>query len=325
MLEAYSKSKTASDERGYTEVIDLAREAMQAGLKGDNAAYARQLMAWGHNRRGEVRAKIGKEKEALEDFQAAIELDGNLWRAIHNRGVSYATLGDYQHAVEDFNRTLELNPRYPNAWFNRGELRYEQRDFQGAVSDYSQAIQLAPGDAAAYNSRGHAYYRLGQYRSALRDYSSAVGLEPRNAAAYTNRGDAYADQGYYAQAADDYRTAVQFDEKLGRAYQSAAWLMATCPQEQYRNAELALESAQKAIELDGDADYRYLETLAAAQASAGKFDEAQETQKRVIKLAPKSDAERHQARLELYRRGVPYREGMESRTGSTTVLRPRRR
>lgn len=324
MAAAYNKSKAATSEKDYSEVIEVCGDAMQAGLKGDNATYVRKLMAWGHNRRGELRAKAGDEKQALEDFQAAIELDNTLWRAIHNRGVSYATVGDYKRAVEDFNLTLELNPRYPNAWFNRGELRYEQRDFRGAVEDYTRAIALAPNDAAAYNSRGHAHYRLGQYRSALSDYSSAVRLEPENAAAYTNRGDAYADQGYYSQAADDYRTAIEFNPKLGRAYQSAAWLMATCPQEQFRNPQLALESAEKAIQIDGDSDYRYLETLAAAQASAGHFEDAEKTQKRVVELAPKSDKERSQARLELYERGLPFREGMQSRAGLTAPLRPRR-
>ena len=50
--------------------------------------------------------------------------------------------------------------------------------------------------------------------------------------------------------------------------------MATCPDERYRNEELALTAAQKALELDGDKDPRYIETLAAAYANAGQYDSA---------------------------------------------------
>src|SRR4029078_10165885 len=121
-----------------------------------------------------------------------------------------------------------------------------------------------------------------------------------------------------------YRPARWFNPKLGRAYQSAAWLMATCPQPEYRNEQLAPETAQKAIALDGDKDYRYLETLAAAQASAGKFEDAQKTQRRVIQIAPKNDSAKYKARLELYKQGQPYREGADDPVSSTSSVMRRR-
>ena len=98
------------------------------------------------------------------------------------------------------------------------------------------------------------------------------------------------------------------NEELGRAYQSIAWLMATCPDAQFRDAKRAVAAAEKAIRLDGDGDHRYVETLAAAHASAGNFAEAQRLQKKVIEMAPEAVAEGCRARLREYERDRPFRQ-----------------
>jgi tetratricopeptide (TPR) repeat protein len=302
---AFAKSKTAASDADFSEVIDLCRRGLHGELSKGYEEYARRLMGWAYNRRGEERAKEGRDKEALADFEAAVEAGGS-WRAIHNRGVSYAAVGRYQQAMIDFDKAIQLNGRYPNAYFNRGELKFQQGDLTGAVDDYTQALQLAP-DAAMFNSRGYALYRLERFGEALRDYGEAIKLDPENAAALINRADTYSDLGQYGDAARDYRAAVKLAPTLGRAYQSTAWFMATCPDTHYRNDQLAIDAARKAIELDG-ADYRNLSTLAAAQASAGLFDEAKVTQEKAIAKAPQPQKVTAEKMMALYQRDVAYRE-----------------
>src|SRR5262249_18531466 len=154
-------------------------------------------------------------------------------------------------------------------WFDRAELKFSQGDFAGALDDYNQSIQRKPDDATFYSKRGHANYRLGKFREALADYNRAVQMDPNNAELLVDRGTAYRQQGTYGPAASDYREAVRLNPKLGIAYLNTAWLMATCPDPRYRDTDKAVAAAKRAIELDGDKDYRYLDTLAAAQASAG--------------------------------------------------------
>ena len=122
-----------------------------------------------------------------------------------------------------------------------------QGKYDEAIGNYSVAMQMHEPDAGILSSRGHAFYRLKRYGEALRDYAKALELEPNNAAALVNRGDAYTDLGRYADAAADYRAAITADPQMGRAYQAAAWLMATCSDEHYRNDKLAVEAATKAI------------------------------------------------------------------------------
>lgn len=335
---AYERTKTAQTIDEFSEVIEQCERALAAKLTEENAAYARQLAGWSYNRRGELYAKDaaalagdGEERQAndldelaLADFEAAISHDPGKWKALQNRGVSLALRGKLEEALADFAKVLELKPDYPNAWFNQAEIRALQGKWAEAADDYSEALELKPDDVGTLLGRGNALLRLEKPRDALADFQQGLRLEPKNAAALAGRGDAREALGRYAEAAEDYRRAIQLNSKLGKAYRGAAWLMATCPEEEIRNAELAVESARQALNLDTGRDYTYLDTLAAALANAGEFEDAQQTLKKAIQIAPDSATGPLRARLELYTLGKPYRQHAESARGNEAAdLRPR--
>lgn len=315
LRQAYEVSLSARTEQDYSEIIDLCQRALAAGADEKAAVYGDQLRAWAYNRRGELAADAGRDEAALEDFEKSVSLDGTRWRAIHNRGVSYALFGRYDEAAADFDKTIELRPDYTHAWFNRGELHSQQGQWSAAIQDYDEAFRLQPNDAAVLASRGHAHYRLGDYRAAVLDFTEAIRLAPASPAAYIHRGDVFAELARYNDAARDYRRALGIDPGYGRGYQSAAWLMATCPQERFRAPQRAVEAARKAIQLDGEADYRYLDTLAAAYAAAGQFDSAVETQDKALDRAADEGQEvigELRRRRNLYQEGRPYRQPQPS-------------
>jgi tetratricopeptide (TPR) repeat protein len=328
---AFEKSKAATTGEDYTQVIDLCNQGLKSSPNAATRSYLQTLSAWAYNRRGkdfstqagEVsdEAEIARlEKLALADFEESVRRDPKKWQAIHNRGVSYALFGQFDKALNDFDRTLELNPKYANAWFNRGEIRYQRGQYDEAVRDYTQAIKLSPQDAMNYTARAHAQYQLEQYATAMADYNQAVKLAPENPLVYADRGDVYVNLGRWEDAARDYRQAVTLDENCGRAHVGAAWVMATCPDERYRDDVAALASAEKAIEL-GQTDWRSYDTLAAAQASSGDFDGAAENIAKAIEAAPKDQTQRLNARAALYAKKEPYREA--TRTASGAAASPR--
>lgn len=321
---AYELSKTARTEAQYAEVIRLCQEAQQGTLSPKQTAYVRQLTAWAHNRRGELFADTGFEQEALADFVAAVELEPSNWRALHNRGVSFATAGQYAEAAADFDAVLKTKPDFAAAWFNRGELRSQQEDFRSAVSDYDRALKLDPNDAAVLSARGHAYYQQGNVPLALADLNKAIQLEKSKALAYLYRAAALADSGKYAEAADDYRTGIRLEPKSAAAYQATAWMMATCADERFRDPQLAIKAAERAIALREADDYHDQETLAAAYASAGQFDQAVMAQQKAIDiLGPEATRLKPalEDRLKLYQQQRPYHEVREARKHGGTVRR----
>jgi tetratricopeptide (TPR) repeat protein len=307
IFKAHSLSSTAKTISGYSEILQLCERGIHYGVGNETSEYTKRLMSWAYNRRGEMLAEQGHDTLALSDFEASIISDKSRWRAYHNRGVSLALMGKYKDALLDFNRTVELNPKYANAYFNRAEVLYELADYEAAVRDYSRAIKLEPNDAAMYNSRGHTQYRLGAYREAAQDYTVAIRLDPTNAAALVNRGDLYTELGYYERAVSDFQEAVRSEPSYGRAYLSSAWLMATCPDAQFRSINGALNAMTKAEKLLGHNDHRYLDILAAVQANAGNFAEALKTLEKGTETAPESLADAYAERLVMYERKLPFR------------------
>ena len=92
------------------------------------------------------------------------------------------------------------------------------------------------------------------------------------------------------------------DAKAANAY---AWILATSSSEAVRQPDRALSFAAYAVSRQRSASR--LDTLAAAQASGGLWEEAVTTQKEALRLMHRPDAAM-QARLESYLRSEPWRE-----------------
>jgi tetratricopeptide (TPR) repeat protein len=322
LASAYQKTQSAKTVADYTAVIDLCQQAEATNLSPEQSKYVRQLASWAYNRLGETfvdQAATALESgdktraaefdtKALANFEKAVANDETRWKAIHNRGVSYALAGKYEKAIADFTSVVELRPDYPNGWFNRAEIRYELGHFEQAITDYTKTLELTPSDFGSHTSRGHAYFQLRKFTEALADYTAAIKLDETNAEAYANRGDAYQKLEQWKEAASDFRRAVEIDPTLPRAYASAAWLMATCPDEQFRNADLGLQAARRAVELSSEDSFELLDTLAAAEANANRFEEAVATVTKAIELAPATAASPLAERLALYNGKLPFRQ-----------------
>jgi tetratricopeptide (TPR) repeat protein len=317
----YQLAASADSVAQLEQALEQCTQLRQQSLSAEDVKYVRQLQAWLLNRRGEAYSTAAEramdkaqeaeavrlERLAIADFTAATEVDRQ-WRAFHNCGVSWAMLGKYDDAIASFGQAIELNPTFANARFNRAELSLETGRYDLAEKDYAGVIRLDSSDVAAHIGRGHALFYLTRFDEALAEFDVAIQLQPDNAVAHADRADLHAFMGRWEEAAQDYRAAIQLDRNLGRAYQSAAWLMATCPDPRYRDVQLALRSAERALELDGATDYRYLDTLAAAQASAGQFPPAIEAIEQAIAVAPADVRPELQQRLRLYQAKRPFRD-----------------
>ena len=152
----------------------------------------------------------------------------------------------------------------------------------------------------------HAYQRLGDFTHAAADISRAIQLAPQDPDAYTQRGNLAAEQGEYEQALRDFQWAIEIDSNWADAHRSLAWLQATCTDQNIRSAEASLAAAQRAATLSPADDYRILDTLAAAHACAGKFDEAIRFQEKALAAAPRDVSTALEQRMALYQQSRAY-------------------
>jgi tetratricopeptide (TPR) repeat protein len=100
----------------------------------------------------------------------------------------------------------------------------------------------------------------------------------------------------------------------GPALNNYAWALATTPEAELRDGELAVEHAQRAIaNTDGGATPNYLDTLAAAYAQTGDFKAAVREAQRAVDILQRSGARRSaifsiQRRIAQLEAGLPVRD-----------------
>jgi tetratricopeptide (TPR) repeat protein len=305
--QAQQIAKDAASLEELTAVIESCDRGLRCGADQKMSTSLRRLSAWAHNRRGELLADADRAEDALNDFQAAISLDPTCSLAIHNRAVTFAQQNQFAAALRDFNRVIELNPGLAVAYRNRAELLAATGRAEEAISDYNQAIDSLPNDAQLYRDRAYAYQQIGEFSKSAIDFDRSIEINPNDPDAITQRGNLAAEQGSFDEAVRDFRQAIAKDPNWAEAYRSLAWLEATCPNASFQNPQEAIAAAEQAATLAPASDYLILDTLAAAQASAGRFDKAREIQRQALSCAPPEMAEQLKQRFELYRIGHAFR------------------
>ena len=307
LITAHQLSETAETEEQYSRIIQACGEALRLGATGDQLGFATQLSSWAYNRRGQFRADAGDAEAATADFISAINMNARNWRALHNRGVSHAQANEFAEAFDDFNAVIQINPHYAKAYANRATLYVQAKDLQSAIKDYQQAIVLKNDFATAHVGLGRVYHMLGQWDEAVQHFTVAVDLNPQSASIVCSRGDLQADMGRYGEALADYARTIELDPEFAHAYRNGAWLLATCPDERFRDPVNAVMGAKQALEYGYGERHVALDTLAAALASNGQFEEALATLNQAIDAAPEVSKSIYLARFELYQANEPFR------------------
>ena len=72
-----------------------------------------------------------------------------------NRGAAFELLGNIKQAIGDFDRAIDLNPKYAEAYMNRGIANDRLGNSSKAVEDFKMASKLGNKMSQNYlRSRG---------------------------------------------------------------------------------------------------------------------------------------------------------------------------
>ena len=161
-----------------------------------------------YNFRGLDKAKAGNYREAILDFDQAIEIKptGQIY---YNRAYVKSVLEDFTGAISDFDKTIEYEYRLVEAYFERGYCKDQINDLVGAIADYSKAVETDPNYADAYNNRAFTKYKMEEYEAAINDWDQAIAIDPNFAGAYVSRGFAKGELGDKLGACEDWTKAVE--------------------------------------------------------------------------------------------------------------------
>ena len=203
------------------------------------------------------------------------------------------------------NLHAQANPVQPS----QADTHLAAGEYDKAITAYNRALRLNPKSSVDYNGRGCAWLAKGEYDKALTDFNRAIRLDKQIPFCYHNRGTAWYAKHAYGKAVADFNQAVRLDPNDPETYRFLAWLQATCPDQQYRNGQMALKNANRADQLTGGKTSSCSVVLAAAYAETGDFDKARQWINTAIERdKDEKHKKMHRSQLELYKKHQPCRE-----------------
>jgi len=293
------------------------KKAYEAAIADFNEALCRQpASTLAYRARGCAWQRLRAFDKAEDDFTDSICLQDNQASNLCRAGWSAVFLGDPRRAISYFSEFQKVFRSRADDYLSRGECRDALGDRDKALDDYNHALWILPDSVRACQLRGLHWSRADRYDLAMADYDAAMKLDPKFAVTYhALRGHCWAALGKNDKALADFDEALRLGPDKTAACNAASWFHATCEEAKYRNGKQAVALGVHACELTQWENYATIDTLAAAHAEVGNYDEAVRWQKKALELAPPASKKRMADRLALYHSHKPYREPAKTAPG----------
>lgn len=264
-------------------------------------------------------------------------------------GLHLLEAGDTVAAESQFREALRRDEEHVPARAGLGRALAARGEFDAAITEFESIVARRPSDPVALNNLGTALAQRGagdDRANAEAVFLRALAAEPKNEGARSNlvamylrndRGpDAEALLRRLVEADPDHHDAraqlIAFFQREGRtrdalielryllerdparpiAALSLAWILATHPDDGLRNGREAMQIANGLVLATGSSEPVPLDTLAAALAELGRFEQAIVTAERAASLYDEAerpgDAAEVRSRIAAYREGRAWRE-----------------
>jgi Flp pilus assembly protein TadD len=192
-------------------------------------------------------------------------------------GVGHERRHQYEEAVAEFQTVLREEPNHVESLYLLASCLARLHREQEAMPYADKAVVLAPKSPTVHGLLGGLLCSAGRYREALTHLDAAHKANPTDVSIANN----------------------------------LAWLLATCPDAAYRDGPKALQLAEWACKTTDYKSPPLLDSLAAAYAETGRFEQAAQTIRQaieIVKSSSKGSAETLESRLKLYLANQPCRE-----------------
>jgi tetratricopeptide (TPR) repeat protein len=325
---AHTNLGMALDQLGQREEAELTREGRRSEggqvrrerLSEAIEQYSKALafkddLAPAYFNRGVALAQLGRTEASIQDFSQALRYSPSLASAYYNRGLAFKMLGRLDRAEQDFTAALGLQEAYQGARTELALIFLLRGEYVHAASEFTALVAAQPNDAAGHSGLGTSLCLSGKHEQAIDSFGRALALEPTNVRCYFDLAHAYQAMGRGDLAAPYYRKGLEIDLHYPLEAARSAWVLATHPNPTRRNGTMAIRLASQACEATERPGADLRDTLAAAYAEAGRFEDAVSEARGAVALASSAGnaslVDRVSRRLKLYERKEPYRDPPE--------------
>ena len=185
-----SRLVTQSDDKTWRNTISLLEFVAQYAIAGtinawmvENGNLLRQATIEPKSDKSAIQSflrgrqlveEAGRETEAMEALNQAIEKYERHALAYERRGYVNYQLQNFEDAIYDFSKSISLNPNHAEAYLGRGMVHMTLKQYEQAVPDLLQttrhSIPLQPIYWKARRLKGECHLKLEQYEKAISEY-----------------------------------------------------------------------------------------------------------------------------------------------------------
>ena len=167
--------------------------------------------------RGTALALSGALEDAGKDFSAALVLSPHSVDALKRRAQVYSALGREKEALTDLDAAVQVS-KDADSYYQRGLSYYKLRNYRRGITDLQTSARLEHANKATYNYMGQCYICMGQPTLALENFRKALALDPSYKEALVNLGQAYKEWAKEREAFESFDLALKADPHYAHAF-----------------------------------------------------------------------------------------------------------
>ncbi len=171
---------------------------------------------WAH--KGETLCMLGESDEALVCHEVSIELDPKCTAAWYRHGVTLRMLERFTESLACHEHALELDPRCWEAWIDKGLVLAALGQRKAELECYDRVLELNPRFLAAWRNKAIALRLSGLSDREIACYERILEIEPWNEDAWYNKGIAFGSLGRYQHELECYDRILEFNPGSERAW-----------------------------------------------------------------------------------------------------------
>ena len=211
-------------------------------------------------------------KDALSEFQKAIDLDGKDARYYNAAGVAAINLDKYKEAKEFFKKAVKLDYKYSTAIDNLGTIDFAEGKLDAAEKKFNQALLCNTQNTTAMYHLAQLASQKQQYNKALTYLNNALAIDDKSATTYNLMGEIYELQGNESAAINAFKKSIMVKPEFSVPYFNLAQVY-----ENRGDSEFAIEQLKTALSVNpAPSSFSYDAKLKIADISLanGKYQQA---------------------------------------------------
>ncbi len=213
-------------------------------LRGRYPGLAEVRMSLGLNYQ-----RLGKHREAVEEFQQVLKLDPLNAQGHFDLALSYFELRRLADAARELQAALAIMPYYTRAEELLGTIRLQQKRYAEARLNFEHILIVDPGNFAAHYNLGVLATLEERWDEGETHLRAALRVDPQDADAHNTLGSLFLRRGDLARSSDEFSEALRLRPQFAWAHYNLGLVF----QKQNKNREAAAEFGQA---LSADPQFR---------------------------------------------------------------------